>query len=135
MRYIGRINKSVYRCITEHIVTDEVIITEERIKHIIDRRGQAFYDEYGPYFSEILADPDYIFRDERVNSALVCKSFAARGTMVNIVIRIAVESDNAEYKNSIITAIKENNKRFAQRLRNHEPIYKKLTYENNTDTI
>jgi hypothetical protein len=43
-----------------------------------------------------------------------------------LVLRLAVEGDNFDYKNSIITAIKENEKRFAQRLRNNTPIYKKV---------
>lgn len=41
-----------------------------------------------------------------------------------MVLRLAVEGENQEYKNSIITAIKENDKRFLQRLRNNEPVYK-----------
>ena len=31
---IGRIDKNIYKCVTEEIVTDEVIITDERIAHI-----------------------------------------------------------------------------------------------------
>ena len=37
---------------------------------------------------------------------------------INLVLRIVIETDNPEYKNSIITAIGESEKRFAQRLRN-----------------
>lgn len=31
---VGRIDREIYKCITEDIVTDEVIITDERIEHI-----------------------------------------------------------------------------------------------------
>ena len=34
MQAVGHINIKLYRCITEDITTDEVIITEERIQHI-----------------------------------------------------------------------------------------------------
>ena len=34
MHLIGKIDKNIYKCITEDIVTDEVIITDERIRHI-----------------------------------------------------------------------------------------------------
>lgn len=34
MRFIGKINKEIYKCVTDNIVTDNVIITDERIEHI-----------------------------------------------------------------------------------------------------
>ena len=60
---IGKINRDIYKCVTEDIVTDEVIITDERIAHIIQRRGQDFYKKFGQYFGEILGNPGlYISR-------------------------------------------------------------------------
>ena len=124
MHIVGKIDKKIYSCITEDIVTDEVIITDERIAHIKERRGQQFYDRYGKYLSDIIEGPDYIFAD-RENTALVCKRFVNDGKYVNVVLRLAVSKDSPEYKNSIITAVGENEKRFAQRLRNKKPLYKK----------
>ncbi len=121
---VGKINRDIYKCITEDIVTDEVIITDERIDHIVERRGQKFYDTYGESFSEIILNPDYIFAD-KANTALVCKEFKADDKFVNIVLRIVVSTDNPNYKNSIITAVGENSRRFQQRLRNNTPLYKK----------
>ena len=126
MNYVGKINKSFYKEISETIITDEVIITDERIEHIIQRRGQAFYDKYHPYFAEIVENPDYIFKDKKINTALVAKSVNKDGANVNIVIKIATETDDPEFKNSIITAVIEGRKRFEQRLRNNEPIYKRV---------
>lgn len=124
---IGSLDIEKYKLATDKkIVTDGVILTENRKEHIIKRRGQAFYEEYSEYFSEIICNPDYIFKDERIDTAIACKTFIKHNESVNLVVRLAVESDNPEYKNSIITAIKENNKRFAQRLRNNIPIYKKI---------
>ena len=39
--YIGKIDKKIYRCITENIVTDEVILTDEQLKHICDRHTEV----------------------------------------------------------------------------------------------
>ncbi len=124
MHKIGKINTDIYKCITENIVTDEVIITDERIAHIKERRGEAFYERYGRCFGEIIENPDYIFKDKE-NTALVCKRYIDDGKYVNIALRLITSTDNPEYKNSIITAIAENNKRFAQRIRNNTPLYKK----------
>ena len=108
------------------IITDDVVLTDNRREHIIERRGQEFYDEYRPFFGEILTDPDYIFKDSRENTAFVSKCFSYKGTTVNIALKLVIEGDNPNYKNSIITAIKESKKRFEQRLRNNVPIYKKV---------
>lgn len=34
MHTVGKIDREIYKCITKDIVTDEVIITDERIGHI-----------------------------------------------------------------------------------------------------
>lgn len=121
---VGKISRDIYECITEDIITDEVIITDERIAHIIERRGQKFYDTYRDSFADIIRNPDYIFADKK-NTALICKEFESDDKFVNIVLRIVVSTDNPDYKNSIITAVGENRKRFQQRLRNNTPLYKK----------
>ena len=121
---VGKINREIYKCITDDIVTDEVIITDERIQHTIDRRGKEFYEKYGDKFISIIQEPDFIFKDKE-NTALVCKEFEINNKYVNLVLRLVVSTDNPEYKNSIITAVGESMKRFEQRLRNNEPLYKK----------
>ena len=117
MHIVGKINREIYKCITDDIVTDEVIITDERIHRIIDRRGKEFYEKYGDKFISILQEPDFIFKDKE-NTALVCKEFEINNKYVNLVLRLVVSTDNPEYKNSIITAVGESMKRFEQRLRN-----------------
>ena len=96
----------------------------ERVQHIIERRGQEFYDKYCDKFIEVIVDPDYIF-GENANTALVCKEYTEDNKYINIVLRLVLSSDNPDYKNSIITAVGESDKRFQQRLRNNTPLYKK----------
>ena len=96
------------------------------IEHIILRRGQSFYDEYHEYFGQIVKDPDYIFKDIKEDTAIVSKRFLHKGKVINLVLRLTVEGDDPTFKNSIITAVGESDKRFAQRLRNNVPIYKKV---------
>lgn len=128
MYTIGKINLSLYKNVTEKkIITDEVVLTDNRIEHIIERRGQSFYDEYHSRFREIIEDPDYIFKDkDRDNTAVVSKRIVHNGKAVNIVLRLVVEGEDPSFKKSIITAIGENEKRFSQRLRNNIPVYEKI---------
>ena len=122
---IGKIDIDKFKSVTnKKILTDEVVLTDNRIEHIIKRRGQAFYDEYSKYFSNIISAPDYISKDSKDDTAIISKTFMHKGVSVNLVLRLAVEGDNPSYKNSIITAIKESDKRFAQRLRNNIPVFK-----------
>jgi len=39
---IGKINQKIYKCITEDIITEEVIITDNQIQHIKDRHPEAY---------------------------------------------------------------------------------------------
>ena len=56
MHTIGRINKSIYSCITEDIVTDEVIITDNQLQHILDRHPEV-YKEVTDYLNDIISAP------------------------------------------------------------------------------
>ncbi|MBQ7864049.1 MAG: hypothetical protein IJ420_03800 [Lachnospiraceae bacterium] len=124
MYFVGKLNREIFRCISEDIHTDEVIITENQVNHIIERRGEEFYIKYFSIFKTIIEEPDYIFRDNE-NTALVCKRIEEDGKVINLVVRLVLPMDEPEYKNSIITAIYESEKRFQQRLRNNVALYKR----------
>ena len=49
MYRVGNIDKEIYKCITDDITTDEVIITDERIAHINDRHPND-YEKIEPFF-------------------------------------------------------------------------------------
>ena len=107
------------------IRSSAVVLTENQREHIIQRRGQDFFDKYKEFFKEIAEDPDYIFRDKvHPNTAIACKTISLEGKNVHLVIRLAVEGDDPGRENSIITALVENDKRYAQRIRNNQPLYK-----------
>lgn len=126
MDIIAHIDREKYSGISTEIRSDIVVLIEKQRQHIIDRRGQEFFEKYYPLFREIAEAPDYIFSDnQHKNTAIVCKSFVLDHAHVHLVIRLAVAGDKEEYENSIITAIFENDKRYEQRLRNNIPLYKK----------
>lgn len=64
MHFVGKIDRKIYSCITKDIVTDDVIVTEKQIKHILDRHPDA-YEKTIASFKDILKDPDYIIKDEK----------------------------------------------------------------------
>lgn len=123
---VADIDIAKYSSIAPNIRSSAVVLTDNQIEHIIKQRGQDFYDKYNAYFQEIAEDPDYIFPDpNHPNTAIACKTLLIDGANVHLVIRLAVTGDDPELENSIITALYENPKRYAQRLRNKIPLYKK----------
>ena len=99
---IGKIDRSIYGCITDDIVTDEVIITDERIQHIKERHP-GDYERYIKYITRILADPDYILEANKPNTGVVLKEIKERGEKFKVILRVKVENDPANYKNSVLS--------------------------------
>ncbi|MCM1232351.1 MAG: PBECR2 nuclease fold domain-containing protein [Ruminococcus flavefaciens] len=119
---VGRINKDIYKCITEDITTDEVIITDERIAHIKERHPKD-YKAVVERMEKALQSPDYILKDERINTGLIIKSMQQDN--VQVVLRVHTSEDETGYKNSIISCWKISEKRLQNYLRNKEILYKK----------
>ena len=70
--FVGRIRKEIYQFITSDCITDEVIITEERIEHIKERHPTDF-ERYNKYLEEIIGNPDYIIEANKSNTAILLK--------------------------------------------------------------
>lgn len=124
MHFVGRINKEIYRCIKEDILTDEVVITNNQIQHIMDRHPND-YERFSSYFGEIVKNPDYIIEANRPNTALLLKEIIENGEVFKTVLRLATSDENPDYKNSIITFMKIDEKEWNRLLRNKTILYKK----------
>ena len=123
MHLIGRISKDIYKCVTEDLVTDEVIITDERIQHIKDRHPNDYERFYG-YLQEIVEQPQYIVETKKPNTALILKEFTDGEEVFKTVLRLHTSSDNPNYKNSIITFMKIDEKEWKRLLKNKAILYK-----------
>lgn len=121
---VGKIDIEKYKCVSEDIQTDEVIITEKQIEHIKERHPND-YERYFGYVNEIIQDPDYILEANRPNTAFVLKHIVDNGKNYQLILRLKTSNDPSEYKNSVITFLKVDNKKWAKYLRN-----KKILYDN-----
>ena len=124
MQYIGKIDKNLYNKITGGIITEDVIVTDERIKHINNGRGAEFYEKYSKYFADVIANPDIIFEDKK-NTFSVVKRIDDDVKHLNLILRIATPDIDAGFKNSIITAIGIGDKRLENYKKNKKTLYKK----------
>lgn len=121
---VGKIDREIYECITNDIVTDEVIITNNQIQHIKDRHPND-YERFSSYFSEIVKAPDYIVETHKPNTALILKEIKSEDEVFKTVLRLVTSKDNLNYKNSIITFMKIDEKEWNRLLRNKKILYKK----------
>ena len=123
LAFIGRIDVEKYRCVTEDIVTDEVIITTERIQHIKDRHPDD-YEKFAKYMEEIVQNPDYILEANKPNTAFILKKVEEAGEHFELILRLKISSDPVEYKNSVMTFLKIAEKKWDKYLRNKRILYK-----------
>jgi len=124
VHYVGKLDKNIYRCITEDITTDEVIITEERIQHIKDRHPGDF-ERYFTYITEIIENPDYILEANKIDSALLLKRFEDAGKNYKLILRLKTSKDVDGYKNSIISFQKVEDKRYIRYTKSEKVLYKR----------
>lgn len=121
---VGKIDRDIYKCITEDIVTDEVIITDERVAHIKERHPSD-YEKYYGYLKEIVEHPDYIIEANKLNTALILKEIIeSKEKQFKTVLRLTTSTDNPDFKNSIITFMKINEKEWRRLIKNKKILYK-----------
>lgn len=121
---VGKINRDIYKCVTEDIITNEVIVTDERIQHIKERHPND-YERFYSYLPEIIANPDYIIKANKPDTATVLKEIIDNGEKFQLVLRLVTSKDKPEFKNSIITFLKINERTWNKYLRNKEILYKR----------
>lgn len=124
MQVVGYIDREKFRCIAEDIITEEVIITDVQIRHIMERHP-GDYERFQTYFSEMVAEPDYILEANKPNSGVILKEICQEDEVFKLILRLATSTDDPSYKNSIITFMKIDEKEWARMLRNKKILYKR----------
>lgn len=130
--HVGKIDLKIYRCVTQDITTDEVIITDAQIKHIKERHPQD-YEKYHSFIRQIISEPDYILEANKPNTAFVLKKVSENGQNYQLILRLKTSTDIASYKNSVITFLKVDDKKIAKYLRNKKILYNRFNLLDNDE--
>ena len=101
IRPLGKINIDVIEKEFGKIQTDEIIVTNERENHIKDRHPED-YELFQKYGSETVNNPDFIIRDGK-NLGTVFMVRKLPDTNLNVVVRVALDTDEEGLKNSVMT--------------------------------
>lgn len=123
MHTVGHIDIEIYRCIAEDITTDEVIITPERVQHIKDRHP-GDYERYFRYMKNVVEAPDFILEANKPDSALILKHIEENGKNYKLILRLKTSRDQNEYKNSVISFQKVEDKRYSRYINSEKVLYR-----------
>ena len=123
MDFICELDPAIYKVVTEDIAETEVIITEGQLWHIRERHPDLSGDVES-YLRETILHPDYILATDRPHTANVLKRFTIEGKGFQLVLRLKTSADPTGYKNSVITFMSVNRKRWEQYLRNRQILYR-----------
>ncbi len=124
MYTVGKIDRNIYSCISDDIVTDDVIITDERIEHIKERHPND-YERFYSYISVIIENPDYIIEANKPKTGILLKEIEDNGEKFKLVLKLAVKEDPKNYKNSVISFWYIGNTTWNKSLKNKKILYKK----------
>ena len=99
--YLGRIDTEILEIEFGKLGTDELIVTNERIEHIKSRHSEDFelFEIYGSLVAE---KPDIVLKDKKnENTVFLIKRLD--NTNLNVVVRVILEKENSDLKNSVMT--------------------------------
>ena len=120
---LGKIDTHLLEKEFGKINTDEIIVTNERMEHIKDHHPQDFnlFELYG---SEAVTEPDVIIKDLK-NDGTVFMVKSLPETNLNVVVRLALETDDPKRKNSVVTFYRIRNKNLEKLKKKHKVLYNK----------
>ena len=121
---VGYIDVEKYRMISPDIRTREVIITEERVRHIQERHPDD-YERFCSYIPEMLRDPDYIIAANKAHTAVILKEFVGNGEKFKLILRLKTPDMPEDYRNSVISFWYIGETTWNKILKNKNILYKK----------
>ena len=127
LQYIGRLDKEKLGKYKKLIITDKVLISEERIIHMKEHHPELTDNEI-TYVSEKIKKPDYIFDDRKnIDTILMVKDNNNKNYIT--VVKLNTNICFKEKSNTVISFWNISNKKLRQFIRNEQIIYKRLDNE------
>lgn len=125
MQYIGKIDKEKLRRY-KNVITDDVIISDERIEHIKAHHPDIEMQELN-YIKKVLNDPEYIFEDRKnIDTILMVRKIIENNKIYRMVVKLNTNSKLLDKSNTIISFWNISKKKLEQYKRNKIIIFEKL---------
>ena len=119
MQYITKLDRKKLGEYKNKLITEDVILTDERLYEHILLFHEEEYRQLKPYIKKIIDNPDYIIQDNRHEDTMIyLKQIDEIEKNGRVVIKLALGQDKEHNKNSIITMMKLNKRTWKQTIRN-----------------
>ena len=123
MQYITKLDRNKLGEYGKMLITEEVILTDERLYEHILLFHEDEYKQLRPYIKNIIENPDYIVEDNRhMDTMIYLKQVKEIEKNGRVVIKLALGQDKEHNKNSIITMMKLNKRTWKQTIKNRGKI-------------
>lgn len=122
-RFIGKLNTEILENEFGKITTDELILTAERDEHIRERH-ECDYNLFHQCVYDVISLPDVILKDSKNQNTVFYIKYIEE-THLNVVIKLAIETENNNRKNSIITSYQLGAKTLKRLKKNNKTLYNK----------
>lgn len=122
MQYIGKLNLDKLEKYREKVVTDEVILTDERKKHIYQ---EHFYDykKIIEKISYVISNPEIIMEDIKNEDTIFMISKVDENNLI-VVIKLNITNSPKHPQNSVMTAWIINDINLKRLYKKNKTIYK-----------
>lgn len=121
MQYIGNLDINKLVIYKNSLITDKVILTNERLYQHILIYHKLEYEQLKEHIRNIIENPDYIIEDNRHSDTMIYLKQVGN-LKGRIIIKLALGQDEEHNKNSIITIMKLNDRTWKQTIRNRGKI-------------
>lgn len=123
IRSLGKINLEPLEKEFGKIQTSDIIVTEERLKHIRTRHPED-YELFENFGADSVSHPDIVVKDlKNIGTVFMIKKLP--DTNLNVVVRVALETDDNGLKNSVMTFYRIRERNLRKLIEKNELLYKK----------
>lgn len=123
MQYITKLDRNKLGVYGKLLITEDVILTDERLYEHIIIYHENEYKQLRPYIKSIIDNPDYIVEDNKHEDTMIflkqIKDIEKNG---RVVVKLALGRDKEHSKNSIITFMNLNKRTWEQTIKNRGKI-------------
>ena len=102
MYYIGKIDLNKIGKYKNKVATDEVILTDERKRHILNNHVND-YEKIIKNISRVILNPKEILEDHKNNNTLLFIDKLEQNNL-NVIIKLSTINNDKHPKNSVMTA-------------------------------
>ena len=123
MHYIGKLNKNIIGEYANKLTTYDVILTEERKKHILKQHKED-YEVIINNINETILNPEEVLKDSKNKDTLFFINNLEKNNL-NVVVKLSTTHNKEHPKNSIMTAWIIRNRNLIKLREKNRTIYKR----------